>query len=97
MGRLWIVVGIVLILGFAAAGEWHIGQIIVPARQAATLAQPIPAMPSTPSLEVPLWTLYAGSACCLLIALVMLCRCHMAETCHITQRSRHPHPPTTVR
>ncbi|HEY3377742.1 MAG TPA: hypothetical protein VGL77_09645 [Armatimonadota bacterium] len=53
--------------------------------------RPIPAIPSSPSLEVPFWVLYVGPLLCLLISGIMLWRCHAAGACRWTRKAHSSH------
>jgi hypothetical protein len=70
---------------------WH------PAPRVATMLQlvspepptandPIPALSSSPRIAVPMWSIYLGSVIALIVAAIMLRRCHAANQCQVVKR-----------
>jgi hypothetical protein len=72
------------IAGYAGhAPWWHALQAASGSRllTPAPTEQAVPALSSLPAVEPPFWSLYAGSALIVFIAVVMLWRCHHAGRC----------------
>lgn len=86
MGRISVFIGILVIMliitGLSdAPQQWLSPKTIIVTEipsSGSRQSEPIPAYSTEPQVVIPQWSLYAGSALCLLIAMVMLCKCHIA-------------------
>ena len=87
MGRISVFIGI-LVVALITTGlsdaprQWLSPKTIIVTKIPTNIPgqeEPIPAYSTEPQVTIPQWSLYVGTALCLLIAMVMLCRCHIAE------------------